>query len=192
MKAHITQSYSLYHTSPSNLMRSFQAADKKSWRIPFSNVYTQTKHSMKYYHHWGTTLFMIWIHGMCLLGPATYSPVLAMVTVPIIILFGLGIEMVFHRMLCHKAFSSPKWWEYTMAYFGILNIQVRHLLRNLEGPESCCLCSYMKKTVAMLCSPTEVSSRKTAQSAPQSLHMSHRSCRTFTPCLFTLHHLLQM
>ena len=117
----------------------FQAADKKSWRIPFSNVYTQTKHSMKYYHHWGTTLFMIWIHGMCLLGPATYSPVLAMVTVPIIILFGLGIEMVFHRMLCHKAFSSPKWWEYTMAYFGILNIQVRYLLRNLEGPESCCL-----------------------------------------------------
>lgn len=100
-----------------------QAADKKSWRIPFSNVYTQTKHSMKYYHHWGTTLFMIWIHGMCLLGPATYNPVLAMVTVPIIILFGLGIEMVFHRMLCHKAFSSPKWWEYTMAYFGILNIQ---------------------------------------------------------------------
>ena len=61
---------------------------------------------------------------MCLLGPATYSPVLAMVTVPIIILFGLGIEMVFHRMLCHKSFSSPKWWEYTMAYFGILNIQV--------------------------------------------------------------------
>lgn len=67
---------------------------------------------------------MIWIHGMCLLGPATYSPKLALVTVPIIILFGLGIEMVFHRMLCHKAFAAPKWWEYTMAYFGILNIQV--------------------------------------------------------------------
>ena len=67
---------------------------------------------------------MIWIHGMCLLGPATYNPILALVTVPIIIIFGLGIEMVYHRMLCHKAFSAPKWWEYTMAYFGILNIQV--------------------------------------------------------------------
>ena len=132
----------------------FQAADKKSWRIPFSNVYTQTKHSMKYYHHWGTTLFMIWIHGMCLLGPATYSPVLAMVTVPIIILFGLGIEMVFHRMLCHKAFSSPKWWEYTMAYFGILNIQVRCLLRSLKGHESCCLLNHTRKTLTMLCSQT--------------------------------------
>ena len=132
MKAHVTQYCSLYHTSPSIMLLPFQAADKKSWRIPFSNVYTQTKHSMKYYHHWGTTLFMIWIHGMCLLGPATYSPVLAMVTVPIIILFGLGIEMVFHRMLCHKAFSSPKWWEYTMAYFGILNIQVCFLLRSLK------------------------------------------------------------
>ena len=149
-------------------MRSFQAADKKSWRIPFSNVYTQTKHSMKYYHHWGTTLFMIWIHGMCLLGPATYSPVLAMVTVPIIILFGLGIEMVFHRMLCHKAFSSPKWWEYTMAYFGILNIQVRYLLRNLIGHDSCCLFT--------------VPQRKPLPC----LAVQH----TFISCLFTLHHLL--
>lgn len=70
---------------------------------------------------------MIWIHGMCLLAPMYYDPVLAAVTVPIIIIFGLGIEMVFHRMLCHKAFSSPKWWEYTMAYFGILNIQVQLL-----------------------------------------------------------------
>lgn len=71
---------------------------------------------------------MIWIHGMCLLAPKYYNPVLAAVSVPIIITFGLGIEMVFHRMLCHKAFSSPKWWEYTMAYFGILNIQVLLLL----------------------------------------------------------------
>jgi hypothetical protein len=133
-------------------MLPFQAADKKSWRIPFSSVYAQTKHSMKYYHHWGTTLFMIWIHGMCLLGPATYSPVLAMVTVPIIILFGLGIEMVFHRMLCHKAFSSPKWWEYTMAYFGILNIQVSYLLSTLGGHESCSLHSCTKRTFNMLCS----------------------------------------
>ena len=98
--------------------------DKRSWRIPFSNVYTQTKHAARYYHHWGTTAFMIWIHGMCFLAPKYYSPVLAAVTVPMTIIFGLGIEMVFHRMLCHKSFSSPKWWEYTMAYFGILNIQV--------------------------------------------------------------------
>lgn len=91
---------------------------------------------------------------MCLLGPATYSPVLALVTVPIIILFGLGIEMVFHRMLCHKAFSSPKWWEYTMAYFGILNIQVCYLLRNFEGHESWCLHNHTMKTLSMPCSPT--------------------------------------
>jgi len=77
--------------------------------------------------------------------------------------------MVFHRMLCHKAFSSPKWWEYTMAYFGILNIQVRHLLRNLKEPKSCCLCSYMKKTLTMLCSPTEVSSRKNCTICPSVL-----------------------
>lgn len=104
-----------------------QTADKRSYKIPFSNVYAQTKHSMKYYHHWGTTAFMIWIHGMCLLAPATYNPVLAMVTGPLIIIFGLSIEMLFHRMLCHRAFSSPKWLEYTMAYFGILNIQVSSL-----------------------------------------------------------------
>lgn len=79
---------------------------------------------------------MIWIHAMCLLAPKYYDPVLAAVTVPIIIIFGLGIEMVFHRMLCHKAFSSPKWWEYTMAYFGILNIQVQLLLHCETGVSS--------------------------------------------------------
>lgn len=113
--------------SNSLLVMFLQTADKRSYKIPFSNVYAQTKHSMKYYHHWGTTAFMIWIHGMCLLAPATYNPVLAMVTGPLIIIFGLSIEMVFHRMLCHRAFSSPKWLEYTMAYFGILNIQVSSL-----------------------------------------------------------------
>ena len=76
---------------------------------------------------------------MCLLAPRYYDPVLAAVTVPIIIIFGLGIEMVFHRMLCHKSFSSPKWWEYTMAYFGILNIQVQlllHSVSSINGPSS--------------------------------------------------------
>lgn len=120
--------YSLSQQTVLDQSLTLQATDSRSWRIPFSNVYTQTKHAARYYHHWGTTAFMIWIHGMCLLAPKYYNPVLAAVSVPIIIIFGLGIEMVFHRMLCHKAFSSPKWWEYTMAYFGILNIQVPLLL----------------------------------------------------------------
>ena len=31
---------------------------------------------------------------------------------------------VFHRLLCHKSFTTPKWLEYLMAYVGSLNIQV--------------------------------------------------------------------
>jgi stearoyl-CoA desaturase (delta-9 desaturase) len=66
---------------------------------------------------------MIWIHGMCFMAPGTYTPGLALATLAGVVVFGLGIEMVFHRMLCHKSFSSPKWWEYTMAYIGCLNNQ---------------------------------------------------------------------
>ena len=101
-------------------------------------MYAQTKHSMRYYHHWGTTGFMIWIHGMCLLAPATYNPKLAAACLPIYYLFGLGIEMVYHRMLTHKAFASPKWWEYTMAYIGVLNIQVCIASSSSPLPRQCC------------------------------------------------------
>ncbi|KAK9831586.1 hypothetical protein WJX74_001346 [Apatococcus lobatus] len=100
-----------------------QAADPRSYQLPFSSVFAQPKHSSRYNNHWGTTVFMIWIHGMCCLGPATYSLGLALITIPIILTFGLGIEMVFHRMLCHKSFTTPKWLEYFMAYIGSLNIQ---------------------------------------------------------------------
>ena len=71
-----------------------QAADPKSYQLPFSSVFAQPKHSSRYNNHWGTTAFMIWIHGMCCLGPTTYSLRLALVTVPITLTFGLGIEMV--------------------------------------------------------------------------------------------------
>ncbi len=62
---------------------------------------------------------------MCFMAPATYIPRLAAATLVAIVVFGLGIEMVYHRLLCHKSFSVPKLWEYSMAYFGVLNIQVR-------------------------------------------------------------------
>ena len=103
---------------------------------------------MRYYHHWGTTGFMIWIHAMCLLAPATYNPTLAAACLPMSYLFGLGIEMVYHRMLTHKAFASPKWWEYTMAYIGVLNIQVCIASSVLPLPRQYCYRSdYMLRTL---------------------------------------------
>ncbi len=61
---------------------------------------------------------------MCFMAPATFTPCLAVATFGAVVVFGLGIEMVYHRLLCHKSFSSPKFCEYPMAYLGVLNIQV--------------------------------------------------------------------
>ena len=73
---------------------------------------------------------MVWIHGMCFLAPGTFTPGLAMVTAAGVLIFGLAIEMVYHRLICHKSFTSPKWFEYSMAYLGALNIQVWLRLAN--------------------------------------------------------------
>ena len=37
----------------------------------------------------------------------------------------LGITLSYHRQLSHKAFATPKWLEYTLAYCGVMAMQVR-------------------------------------------------------------------
>lgn len=36
----------------------------------------------------------------------------------------LGITLSFHRQLSHRAFQTPKWLEYALAYCGVLAVQV--------------------------------------------------------------------
>lgn len=35
----------------------------------------------------------------------------------------LGITLSYHRQLSHKAFTTPKWLEYALAYCGTLAVQ---------------------------------------------------------------------
>ena len=35
----------------------------------------------------------------------------------------LGITLSFHRQLSHRAFATPKWLEYALAYCGVLAVQ---------------------------------------------------------------------
>jgi stearoyl-CoA desaturase (Delta-9 desaturase) len=63
------------------------------------------------------------IHAMALLAPFTYSStalgwffISYMVAVP-------GITLGYHRLLTHKSFSSPKWFEYLIAFIGVLSVQ---------------------------------------------------------------------
>ena len=39
----------------------------------------------------------------------------------------LGITLSFHRQLSHRAFATPKWVEYALAYCGVLAVQVSHV-----------------------------------------------------------------
>lgn len=52
----------------------------------------------------------------------------------------LGITLSFHRQLSHRAFATPKWVEYALAYCGVLAVQVSRqphfsMLSRLKGPQ---------------------------------------------------------
>ncbi len=69
--------------------------------------------------------FMVAMHGLCLLAPATFSwPMVALFAASYLVTGCLGITLSFHRQLSHKAFTTPKWLEYALAYCGVLAIQV--------------------------------------------------------------------
>ena len=69
--------------------------------------------------------FMTFMHGLCLLAPATFSwPMVALFAASYLVTGCLGITLSFHRQLSHKAFTTPKWLEYALAYCGVLAIQV--------------------------------------------------------------------
>ena len=73
--------------------------------------------------------FMVAMHGLCLLAPATFSwPMVALFAASYLVTGCLGITLSFHRQLSHKAFATPKWLEYAFAYCGVLAIQARSAL----------------------------------------------------------------
>ncbi|KAK9844052.1 hypothetical protein WJX81_003047 [Elliptochloris bilobata] len=73
---------------------------------------------------WEYMAFMAVIHGLCLLAPVTFSwPMVGLFFVSYFITGCLGITLSFHRQLSHRAFATPKWLEYALAYCGVLAVQ---------------------------------------------------------------------
>ncbi|XP_024356646.1 palmitoyl-monogalactosyldiacylglycerol delta-7 desaturase, chloroplastic [Physcomitrium patens] len=68
--------------------------------------------------------YMAFMHGLCLLAPATFSWDALGVSLGLYVITGLfGITLSFHRNLSHKSFKLPKWLEYSFAYCGVQAVQ---------------------------------------------------------------------
>lgn len=79
-----------------------------AWRIPFSDVFTLPKHTAFWSSGKWTAAHMLTMHAMCLLAPLYYTRGLAISAAVLYVVFGLGTEMVFHRMLSHRSFTTAK------------------------------------------------------------------------------------
>lgn len=109
--------------------RSLQAREPGAARVPLSDVFTVPKTNSFFGRSWQKTdvvygLFMLAMHVLCLLAPATYSPAaVAWFFASYFVTGCLGITLSFHRQLSHRAFQTPKWLEYAFAYCGVLAVQ---------------------------------------------------------------------
>jgi len=64
------------------------------------------------------------MHLGCLLAPFTFTwSAFSCFLVMYFITGCLGITLSYHRQLSHKSFNTPKWVEYTLAYFGAMAVQ---------------------------------------------------------------------
>eukprot|EP00899_Mesostigma_viride_P027695 jgi/Mesvir1/810/Mv17400-RA.1 len=69
-------------------------------------------------------IYMLFMHGMCLFAPATFSASSFSVFVALYVITGMfGITLSYHRQLTHKSFKTPKWLEYIFAYCGVQALQ---------------------------------------------------------------------
>lgn len=97
--------------------------------MPLSDVFTVPKTNSFFGRTWQKTdviygLFMLAMHALCLLAPATYSPTaVAWFFASYFVTGCLGITLSFHRQLSHRSFQTPKWLEYFFAYCGVLAVQ---------------------------------------------------------------------
>ncbi|KIZ07038.1 stearoyl-CoA desaturase (delta-9desaturase) [Monoraphidium neglectum] len=106
-----------------------QAKEAGATKVPFSSVFATKKVPLFFGRSWNTVDwqyvgFMVAMHGLCLLAPATFSMAnLGLFFVTYFITGCLGITLSFHRQLSHRSFQSPKWVEYALAYCGVLAVQ---------------------------------------------------------------------
>ncbi len=98
-------------------------------KVLLSDVYATQKTNLFRNRSWAATDkqyigFMLFIHGLCLAAPFTFSwPMVGLFLVSYFITGCLGITLSYHRQLSHRSFQTPKWLEYALAYCGVLAIQ---------------------------------------------------------------------
>lgn len=71
----------------------------------------------------GNFIFVSALHLASLYAPFCYSAGAFKMFFAGYVLCALGITFSFHRQLTHKAFKSPKWFEYLWAYIGSMALQ---------------------------------------------------------------------
>lgn len=73
---------------------------------------------------WVTVGFLVVLHGMALLGPFFFSwSALGLMIFLHWFLGCIGITLCYHRLLAHRSFVVPKWFEYILVFIGTLNMQ---------------------------------------------------------------------
>lgn len=98
-------------------------------KVPLSDVFSTQKVNLFKNRTWAATDkqyigFMLFIHGLCLAAPFTFSwPMVGLFAVSYFITGCLGITLSYHRQLSHRSFQTPKWLEYALAYCGVLAVQ---------------------------------------------------------------------
>jgi len=110
-------------------VRELQQEAPGAKKIVFSDVYGLPKKNLFFNREYNTNdkiyvAFMVAMHGLCLLAPATFSwPMVGLFLATYFVSGCLGITLSYHRQLSHKSFQTPKWLEYVLAYCGVLAVQ---------------------------------------------------------------------
>lgn len=73
---------------------------------------------------WPIIIALSTIHLLCLAAPFTFTwSGLALAVFFAWFCAGLGITLCYHRLLTHRSFTTPKWFEYVLTIIGTLNWQ---------------------------------------------------------------------
>lgn len=74
--------------------------------------------------NWGVAIFMIVVHALAVIALFDFSWTALAVAVFLWWLAGsIGIGIGYHRLLTHRGFKTPKWFEYFLTFCGTLAIE---------------------------------------------------------------------
>jgi sn-1 stearoyl-lipid 9-desaturase len=73
---------------------------------------------------WTVTIAIATLHVLCLTAPFCFTwSGLGVMAIMWWVGGGLGITLCYHRLLTHRSFTTPKWFEYVLAIIGTINWQ---------------------------------------------------------------------